>query len=62
MGEKKFVRVLPERVRGEEREWGSFVFLCGRVCESRVGVGGCCYSRLPVNNATGECFMARAGL
>lgn len=33
--------------RGEERGWG----------RARR-----CYSRLPVNNARGECFMARAGL
>lgn len=38
---------------------------CLHVWESVVSAGwrgGGCYSRLPVNNARGEGFMARAGL
>jgi len=58
---------------GGPREGGGggrapFVCMCGRVLCVRGGGrrgGGRrrrCYSRLPVNNARGECFMARAGL
>lgn len=54
----------------KERRKGTF---CLQVWESVVwapcwgrvrggGGGGHCYSRLLVNKARGECFMARAGL
>lgn len=55
-GKWKSVRVLGQGTRGEG---GHLLSACvGECCECRGG----CYSRLPVNNARGECFMARAGL
>lgn len=42
--------------------WESVVSAGWRVCVCGGGWRRCCYSRLPVNNARGECFMARAGL
>lgn len=63
-GKWSSVRVLGQGTRGEEgRGRGPpFVCKCGRVLWVPGGGGRGAYSRLPVNNARGECFMARAGL